>query len=201
MQKLNDILNQHLVLLIQQLQMVVVYWFIVLLEYLGMYVQYNESVYSIILIRSVTITCAYLIKKRRMTALDALRLVHHKRSVANPNPGFLLQLLSFQTRLGIKSKKLILKKNKSEPPIRSTSSHTLLQSTSTSTSKRCKRSASFAVHNIIPSQQHEQDIISNSDLQNESKIINLQLKPPQVKTLPTPEKRGVNVRNNSVPDK
>ncbi|KAF5776718.1 putative phosphoric monoester hydrolase [Helianthus annuus] len=46
--------------------------------------------------RSVTIVVAYLMKKHRMSASEALSLVKSKRSVAAPNSGFMLQLHNYE---------------------------------------------------------------------------------------------------------
>ncbi len=42
--------------------------------------------------RSSTLVCAYLIKKRKLTAKQAVEFVKSKRQQANPNSGFLTQL-------------------------------------------------------------------------------------------------------------
>ena len=48
--------------------------------------------------RSATITLAFLMLKRHMTAKEALRMVRSKREVA-PNEGFLQQLCDLNERL------------------------------------------------------------------------------------------------------
>ena len=45
--------------------------------------------------RSVSIVIAYLIRKNRTTYENALETVRQKRPVANPNKGFVKQLLKF----------------------------------------------------------------------------------------------------------
>ncbi|KAF9919485.1 dual specificity phosphatase 12 [Linnemannia zychae] len=45
--------------------------------------------------RSVTIVCAYLMKEKRMPAAEALRHVQSLRQVAEPNDGFITQLLLY----------------------------------------------------------------------------------------------------------
>ena len=54
--------------------------------------------------RSVTVVSAYLMREHRMGAIGALKLVSRKRTQARPNAGFILQLVKYQTVLGIKSK-------------------------------------------------------------------------------------------------
>ncbi|XP_063937428.1 dual specificity protein phosphatase 1 isoform X1 [Daucus carota subsp. sativus] len=49
--------------------------------------------------RSVTIIVAYLIKTHKLSCSEALEHVKSKRSVASPNPGFLLQLQKFEKSL------------------------------------------------------------------------------------------------------
>lgn len=49
--------------------------------------------------RSVTIILAYLMKKHRMSLSHALELVRSKRPQVGPNPGFMIQLQSFQKSL------------------------------------------------------------------------------------------------------
>ncbi|KAK1395193.1 Dual specificity protein phosphatase [Heracleum sosnowskyi] len=49
--------------------------------------------------RSVTVIVAYLIKKRGLSCLEALKHVKSKRAIASPNPGFLLQLQNFERSL------------------------------------------------------------------------------------------------------
>ncbi|KAF9419924.1 dual specificity phosphatase 12, partial [Entomortierella beljakovae] len=45
--------------------------------------------------RSVTILCAYLMKSKAMSATDALKMVSSKRPIAEPNDGFLRQLILY----------------------------------------------------------------------------------------------------------
>ncbi|KAK3844074.1 MAG: protein-tyrosine phosphatase-like protein [Linnemannia gamsii] len=45
--------------------------------------------------RSVTIVCAYLMREKKMSAIDALKHVQSLRQVAEPNDGFLTQLLLY----------------------------------------------------------------------------------------------------------
>ncbi|KAF9913093.1 dual specificity phosphatase 12 [Linnemannia zychae] len=45
--------------------------------------------------RSVTIVCAYLMKEKKMSAADALKHVQSHRQIAEPNDGFLSQLLLY----------------------------------------------------------------------------------------------------------
>jgi hypothetical protein len=49
--------------------------------------------------RSVTLVCAYLMRKLSWTAVRALKHIRALRPVANPNVGFLLALIRYQTRL------------------------------------------------------------------------------------------------------
>jgi len=46
--------------------------------------------------RSSTLLCAYLIKKRGMSLINAIEFVKSKRQKANPNEGFLKQLLKYE---------------------------------------------------------------------------------------------------------
>ncbi|KAG0248292.1 hypothetical protein BGZ95_008122, partial [Linnemannia exigua] len=45
--------------------------------------------------RSVTIVCAYLMREQKMSAADALKHVQSLRQVAEPNDGFMTQLLLY----------------------------------------------------------------------------------------------------------
>ncbi|KAK5815924.1 protein-tyrosine phosphatase-like protein [Linnemannia elongata] len=45
--------------------------------------------------RSVTVVCAYLMKEKKMSAVDALKHVQALRQVAEPNDGFMTQLLLY----------------------------------------------------------------------------------------------------------
>ena len=49
--------------------------------------------------RSVTVIVAYLMQNERMLLDEALRFVKHKRPYAQPNPGFLKQLVEFELEL------------------------------------------------------------------------------------------------------
>ena len=46
--------------------------------------------------RSVTLTCAYLMKKYLLTATKALNIIKNARPIAQPNPGFIYQLEQFE---------------------------------------------------------------------------------------------------------
>jgi len=50
--------------------------------------------------RSTTIILAYLMKYNNMTLLDAYYFVKKKRSIINPNDGFIEQLLNYEKILG-----------------------------------------------------------------------------------------------------
>lgn len=45
--------------------------------------------------RSTTVLCAYLIKKTNYTPEEAVNLIREKRSIVNPNPGFMNQLQKY----------------------------------------------------------------------------------------------------------
>ena len=49
--------------------------------------------------RSTTCMIAYFMKYKEMTFLNALRFIRSKRSIVNPNPGFVTQLRSYAKRL------------------------------------------------------------------------------------------------------
>merc|ERR1712087_1002218 len=49
--------------------------------------------------RSVTVVSAYLMHSERIGAVAALKRVRAKRAVANPNAGFIVQLIRFQRTL------------------------------------------------------------------------------------------------------
>ena len=49
--------------------------------------------------RSPTIVVAYLMRKYSLPLTDALNFVKHKRSIVNPNPGFLRQLKKYEEEL------------------------------------------------------------------------------------------------------
>ena len=49
--------------------------------------------------RSVTIVLAYLMRKRKLSLKDALRLVYKKRPIISPNMGFLKQLSDYEKTL------------------------------------------------------------------------------------------------------
>ncbi|KAJ9538360.1 hypothetical protein OSB04_031093 [Centaurea solstitialis] len=49
--------------------------------------------------RSVTIVVGYLMKKHGLSLPEAMNLVKSKRSVAAPNPGFMLQLQNYEKSL------------------------------------------------------------------------------------------------------
>jgi len=51
--------------------------------------------------RSITVVAAYLMKKCKLSAIDALKMVKSKRAQANPNPGFIIQLIKYQSKLSI----------------------------------------------------------------------------------------------------
>ncbi len=46
--------------------------------------------------RSVTITCAYLMKKYSISSDKALEIIRDSRSIANPNKGFMVQLKEYE---------------------------------------------------------------------------------------------------------
>ena len=51
--------------------------------------------------RSASLVCAYLMRARRVSAVDAYTYLKKCRSMVRPNPGFFKQLLAFeQTVLG-----------------------------------------------------------------------------------------------------
>jgi len=50
--------------------------------------------------RSVTFTCAFLIKYHSMTTQEAIAYVKRARPVAQPNTGFVVQLMQFEESLG-----------------------------------------------------------------------------------------------------
>jgi len=54
--------------------------------------------------RSVTVVSAYLMLKQQIFAVPALKFVKNKRSVANPNAGFIVQLIKYQNVIGLTSK-------------------------------------------------------------------------------------------------
>eukprot|EP00483_Globobulimina_turgida_P001567 UN01569 len=54
--------------------------------------------------RSVTVVSAYLMQKKRMYAVPALKFVKQKRSIANPNAGFIVQLIKYQKVIGLTRK-------------------------------------------------------------------------------------------------
>ena len=47
--------------------------------------------------RSATFVAAYLMWKRKISAIDALKIISEKRSIISPNPSFLKQLEKYQT--------------------------------------------------------------------------------------------------------
>ena len=49
--------------------------------------------------RSPTVVIAYLMEKYSLSAADALNFVKHKRSIVNPNAGFLRQLKKYEEEL------------------------------------------------------------------------------------------------------
>jgi len=51
--------------------------------------------------RSVTVVSAYLMQTMQMMAVPVLKMVKSKRTVANPNAGFLVQLIKYQKVLGL----------------------------------------------------------------------------------------------------
>lgn len=51
--------------------------------------------------RSVTIVCAYLMKKCRIRSNVALELVRQVRPQADPNDGFIQQLLTYEQLLQV----------------------------------------------------------------------------------------------------
>ena len=51
--------------------------------------------------RASTIAVAYLMRKRRMRAVDAIAFVKERRSKVCPNEGFVRQLRAYQKELGI----------------------------------------------------------------------------------------------------
>mmetsp|Transcript_54324 Transcript_54324/g.48900 ORF Transcript_54324/g.48900 Transcript_54324/m.48900 type:complete len:526 (+) Transcript_54324:49-1626(+) len=51
--------------------------------------------------RSVTVTAAYLMQKNKMHAVPALKFVKQCRQQANPNAGFIVQLIKFQNIIGL----------------------------------------------------------------------------------------------------
>eukprot|EP01083_Nonionella_stella_P051037 135535_1 len=52
--------------------------------------------------RSVTVTAAYLMQKQRIHAVPALKLVKQARTAANPNAGFIVQLIKFENVIGLR---------------------------------------------------------------------------------------------------
>ena len=52
--------------------------------------------------RSVSLVIAYLIYSKRISFKKALEIVKEKRDIANPNDGFVKQLIEYQNHLGIK---------------------------------------------------------------------------------------------------
>ena len=59
--------------------------------------------------RSATIVCAYLTKKHKIKAEEALRLVREKRPRAKPNQGFWVKLQEYSKQI-IGEEKIVLKK-------------------------------------------------------------------------------------------
>lgn len=51
--------------------------------------------------RSTTVLAAYLMRKLKIGAQDAVEMIQKKRQVARPNNGFMKQLKEFQNKLGI----------------------------------------------------------------------------------------------------
>merc|ERR1712154_202491 len=51
--------------------------------------------------RSVTVVSAYLMQKKRMLAVPALKFVKLHRNAANPNAGFIVQLIKYQKVIGL----------------------------------------------------------------------------------------------------
>ena len=51
--------------------------------------------------RSVTVVSAYLMLKLRIFAVPALTMVKNKRTAARPNAGFIVQLIKYQSALGL----------------------------------------------------------------------------------------------------
>jgi len=49
--------------------------------------------------RSGAVVIAYVMRRRRMTFVEALRFVQSRRSIVNPNPGFVQQLLQYEKQL------------------------------------------------------------------------------------------------------
>ena len=49
--------------------------------------------------RSTSCICAYLMMEYHMTLTSALNLCRQGRSIINPNPGFIQQLMEFQLKL------------------------------------------------------------------------------------------------------
>lgn len=56
--------------------------------------------------RSVSLTLAYFIKHEGMSLQSAYSLVKSKRFIANPNPGFMQQLMRFQNTIQLESEKM-----------------------------------------------------------------------------------------------
>ncbi|EPY31090.1 dual specificity phosphatase 12 [Angomonas deanei] len=55
--------------------------------------------------RAPSVVCAYLIRKLRLPAVEAIALIRRKRPFASPNTGFTKQLKSYATSLGIAASK------------------------------------------------------------------------------------------------
>eukprot|EP00484_Ammonia_sp_Unknown_P011405 CAMPEP_0197078498 /NCGR_PEP_ID=MMETSP1384-20130603/213151_1 /TAXON_ID=29189 /ORGANISM="Ammonia sp." /LENGTH=583 /DNA_ID=CAMNT_0042517365 /DNA_START=60 /DNA_END=1812 /DNA_ORIENTATION=+ len=55
--------------------------------------------------RSVTVVSAYLMKKKRIYAVSALKFVKLRRPQANPNAGFIVQLIKYQDVIGLQPRK------------------------------------------------------------------------------------------------
>jgi protein-tyrosine phosphatase len=57
---------------------------------IGIYIHCHQGIS-----RSVTVVCAYLIKKFKMSAAEALNHIRKTRPIANPNPAFMQALVNY----------------------------------------------------------------------------------------------------------
>uniref|UniRef100_A0A5S6QNL5 Protein-tyrosine-phosphatase n=1 Tax=Trichuris muris TaxID=70415 RepID=A0A5S6QNL5_TRIMR len=49
--------------------------------------------------RSVSFVCAYMVKYEKFSVITALAYIREKRPIARPNPGFLKQLMDYETEV------------------------------------------------------------------------------------------------------
>lgn len=115
--------------------------------------------------RSVAIVTAYLMKKYNMCAVSALTLVRSKRKQANPNAGFIVQLLRFQKYLGISSRKKRYSPELTHGTIGSSSSNTNLNLNS---AKRKK-----GQHDIFRRRKRRQNAVTFANVTEYKKQQNL----------------------------